>query len=169
MQARLRERGLEPTQLRSTVPPSSAPTRTNDGRSGRRAARPRWATAWHRVRNFAVLSAVLVVLAGFSTIASSSPLDRIDVQTFRCEIVSAEPRTSSGGSRGSASTASLLIETSCGPIVVDKGVSSDNQEEVASSFEPGSEYDFDIGWFSRVVMKDVLRELPTADHYGIVK
>ena len=122
-----------------------------------------------RLPKIVLYPTTLLVLGIPLTFLFSPLLDRIDVQTFRCEVVSAEPRTSSGGSRGSASTASLLIETSCGPIVVDKGVSSDNQEEVASSFEPGTEYDFDIGWFSRVVMKDVLRDLPTADHYGSVK
>ncbi|WP_247829034.1 hypothetical protein [Arthrobacter antioxidans] len=45
----------------------------------------------------------------------------------------------------------------------------DDREQVASSFEPGSDYDVEIGWYSRVVMKDLLRELPTADHYPPVE
>jgi hypothetical protein len=97
-------------------------------------------------------------------------LDRIQVEASRCEVVSAEPRTSSGGSRGSASTASVLIETSnCGALVVNRGVTFDNQQEVASSFERGSEYEFDMGWYSRVVTKRIFNGIPTAAEYRLVE
>lgn len=108
----------------------------------------------------------LVMFIAFLFLVSSPHLDTIAVETVRCEIVSAEPRTASGGSRGSVSTAEVLVETAdCGPVVVDQGVNSENEEEVASSFAVGSEYEFDIGWYSRVVMKNVLGNLPSAQDY----
>jgi hypothetical protein len=67
------------------------------------------------------------------------------------------------------STASVRVETDCGPIDVDRGVNFDNQEEVAATFEPGSECDFEIGWYSRVVSRKILHSIPTADHYRLVK
>jgi hypothetical protein len=38
--------------------------------------------------------------------------DSIGVESIRCEITAAKPNTSSGGSRGSASTVGVLVETS---------------------------------------------------------
>lgn len=72
--------------------------------------------------------------------------DSIAVESIRCEVVSAEPRTSSGGSRGSASTAGVLVQTSnCGSISVSQGVTFQNKEKIASSFMKGSVFEFDIG------------------------
>lgn len=97
---------------------------------------------------------------------SSPYLNTLAVETVRCEIVSAEPRTASGGSRGSVSTAAVVIRTSnCGPIALDKGVNFENEDDVASSFTVGAEYDFDIGWYSRVVWKGVLNNIPSAQDY----
>jgi hypothetical protein len=167
-EARLRDLGLEPMQPSSDMPPGPVPVQGGDTPSARHRSKPPWSSALRRARKFALYSTALAMACVLLAIAFSPLLDRMDVQTVRCEVVSAEPRTSSGGSRGSASTASVLIETSsCGPIVVDRGVSFDNRQEVASSFEPGSEYDFDIGWFSRVVSKGLLRGLPTADEYRL--
>jgi hypothetical protein len=108
----------------------------------------------------------LIMLVMFLFLASSAYLDTLAVETVRCEIVSAEPRTASGGGRGSVSTSEVLVETAdCGPVVIDQGVDFENEEEVASSFAVGSEYEFDIGWYSRVVMKNVLGNLPSAQDY----
>jgi hypothetical protein len=51
--------------------------------------------------------------------------ESIDIEAIQCEVVSAEPRKSSGGLRGSASTAGVLVDTAnCGDIVVSSpGVS----------------------------------------------
>lgn len=114
---------------------------------------------WWKIAAVPLLAIPFVVL-------SSPYLDTLAVETVRCEVVSAEPRTASGGGRGSVSTAEVLVETSdCGPVVIDQGVSFDRQEDVASSFEVGAEYEFDIGWYSRVVMKRVLGDLPSAQDY----
>jgi hypothetical protein len=96
-------------------------------------------------------------------------LNSVGVESLRCEVVAAEPKTSSGGSRGSASTAGVLVETSnCGKIVVSKGVTFDSQEEIAASFQTGSEYEFDLGWFSRVITMDIRNGIPSARAYRLV-
>ena len=56
--------------------------------------------------------AAVVMVCAVGGVLFSPLLDKIQVEASRCEVVSAEPRTSSGGSRGSASSASVLIETS---------------------------------------------------------
>ena len=52
---------------------------------------------------------------------------------------------------------------------MNRGVTFDNQQEVASSFEQGSEYEFDMGWYSRVVTKRIFNDLPTAAGYRLVE
>ncbi len=95
--------------------------------------------------------------------------DSLDVQTVRCEVVSAKGDTSSGGIGGSASTAGVLVETSnCGTISVSSGVTFDSQDKVAASFAPGNEYDFDIGWYSRVVTKGLQHGIQSARDYRLV-
>ncbi len=83
-------------------------------------------------------------------------------------MVSASPNTNSGGSRGSASSAGVLVETSnCGMISVSQGVTFENQQEVASSFKVGKDYEFDLGGFSRLVMKDFRNGIPSARNYRL--
>lgn len=95
--------------------------------------------------------------------------DSIGVEAIHCEVVSAEPKTSSGGSRGSVSTPGVLVNTSnCGDIYVTPGATFDNQEDVAASFKAGDEYEFDIGWFSRVVMDGILDRNPSVQDYRLV-
>jgi hypothetical protein len=48
------------------------------------------------------------------------------------------------------------------------GVTFDNQDEVAASFEAGSEYEFDLGWFSRVWTKDIRQGIPSVNDYRLV-
>jgi hypothetical protein len=91
------------------------------------------------------------------------------IETQRCEVVSAEPRTSSGGSRGSASTKAVLIETSCGKFELSQGVTRDTRDEIAASFIVGAEYDFETGWFSREVMIGFLGEIGSIRDYRLVK
>lgn len=109
-------------------------------------------------------------LLGYGAFVLLLPVwDSIGVESIRCQITAAKPDTSSGGSRGSASTAGVLVETSnCGSIYVSPEVTFDNQEEVAASFKPGSEYEFDIGWFSRVLTKDIRQEIPSVQDYRLV-
>lgn len=100
----------------------------------------------------------------------SNQLDSIAVESVRCVVVSAEPDTASGGSRGSVSTPSVVIETSnCGPLDISTGVTFDGRQELASSFEVGAEYEFDIGWYSRVIMTNVFRGSQAVQGYRLVK
>lgn len=116
----------------------------------------------HRWWNIGAL--VMFVAALF--IVASPYLSTVGIQTVQCEIVSAEPRTASGGSRGSVSTAAVVIRTSdCGSIALDKGIDFDTQADIASSFKPGDEYEFEIGWYSRVIWKNVLGNIPSAQEY----
>ena len=95
-------------------------------------------------------------------------LNSFGIESLRCDVNSARPDTSSGGTRGSASTAGVLVETTnCGTMHVSVGVSFDNQDEVAASFKGGSEYEFDLGWFSRVVTKDIMHEIPSVRGYRL--
>ncbi|WP_245232771.1 hypothetical protein [Paenarthrobacter nicotinovorans] len=87
-------------------------------------------------------------------------LDSKDVQTLECEVVAAEPATSSGGTRGGASAASVLVKTSnCGTLGVSRGVTFENRDEVASSFTIGATYGFDIGWYSRTFFRNEVQSV----------
>ena len=140
LNARLRKLGLAPIapQAPWTPPPRKKPT---------------------IMSRLSPLLFILMVVVG-AVILASPWLDTRDVQSVRCEVVSAEPRTSSGGSRGSASTASVLVETqNCGPLAIHWGVTSDNQDEVAASFTTGATYEFDIGWYSRTFFKNGIQSV----------
>jgi hypothetical protein len=47
-------------------------------------------------------------------------------------------------------------------------VTFDNQDQVAASFNAGTEYEFDIDWFSGVVTKDIRQELPSVQGYRLI-
>lgn len=135
-------------------------TTTGDS-SQRRGRSPRTKTLWN------IIGVFILVFGGF--LLGIPWWDSMGVETQRCEVVSAEPRTSSGGSRGSASTAGVLIETSCGKFDLSQRVTRDTREEIAASFVVGTEYDFDTGWFSRVVMVDLLDEIGSIRDYRLVE
>ena len=136
------------------------PTTGNPARP--KATKPR--TFW---LSFGVFLVTVVVAVG----VLFSPLwNTIAVEPVRCVVVSAEPRTASGGLRGSVSTPAVVILTeNCGPLGISRGVTSDEQEELASSFQVGAEYEFDIGWYGRVIMKHVLRGAPEVQGYRLVE
>jgi len=122
-----------------------------------------------RSKRFWKLTGVLILIAGLFVLLIPT-WDSIAVESIRCKVVSASPNTNSGGSRGSASSAGVLVETSnCGTISVSQGVTFGNQKEIASSFEVGKDYEFDIGWFSRVFMKDLRNGIPSAHDYRLVR
>lgn len=130
--------------------------RPSEGKAPRRKFQRLWQVA-----------GVLILLAGIFVLLIPA-WDSIAVESIRCEVVSAEPRTSSGGSRGSASTAGVLVQTSnCGSISVSQGVTFENEEKIASSFTKGSVFEFDLGWFSRVVMKDLGNGIPSVRDYRL--
>lgn len=112
-----------------------------------------------------------LVFFGFTIFYVLMPaLDSVGIESIRCEISSAKSDTSSGGTRGSISTPGVLVETTnCGSIYVSSGVTFDNQDEVAASFKAGSEYEFDPGWFSRVMTKDIRQGIPSVQGYRLVK
>lgn len=146
LNARLLELGLAPIQPQAepTPPPRKKPSKMD--------------------RFWASLAIPMFVFVAF--IFAGPWLDSKDVQTFQCQVVSAEPRTSRGGSRGSVSTASVLLKTSnCGQLGISRGVSFDNREEIASTFKIGATYEFDIGWYSRTFFKN---EIQSVRQYRLV-
>lgn len=171
LDTRLSDLGLPLLQRRSDVTPELAPVRDGSYRSVRRREDQLGPMlGLTALRKVALMFAALVMVCAVGGVLFSPLLDRIQVEASRCEVLSAEPRTSSGGSRGSASSASVLIETSnCGALVVNRGVTFDNQQEVASSFVRGGEYEFDMGWYSRVVTKHIFNGIPTAAGYRLVE
>lgn len=95
-------------------------------------------------------------------------LNSFGIESLRCDVISARPNTSSGGTRGSVSTAGVLVETTnCGTMHVSVGVSFHNQDVVAASFKAGSAYEFELGWFSRVVTKEIRHEIPSVRGYRL--
>lgn len=94
-------------------------------------------------------------------------LDTLDRRSWQCEIVSAEPVQSRAGLRGSVSIPHILVKTkNCGSINVEgKTGNSDNWEQAAASFEPGSQWLFEIGWYSRFVGKLIKRQSPSSEIY----
>lgn len=100
--------------------------------------------------------AFLLMVVVLGLVVLSPVLNTIAVEPVRCVVVSAEPKTASGGLKGSVSTAVVILTENCGPLAISRGVTSDEQQELASSFEVGAEYEFDIGWYSRVIMTSPL-------------
>ncbi|WP_394247742.1 hypothetical protein [Arthrobacter pityocampae] len=115
--------------------------------------------------------AVAFLFFGYTFLYMAMPaLNSFGIESIRCEVSAARPDTSSGGTRGSASTAGVLVETTdCGKIHVSEGVNFDNQDEIAASFRAGSQYEFDLGSFSRVVTKDIRQGIPSARDYRLVE
>jgi len=94
-------------------------------------------------------------------------LNTLDRQEWKCEVVSADPVIRGGGLRGGSSNAFIVVQTkNCGEILVDGStVSFDNQEAVAATFEPGSEWIFEVGWFARNYSMKIERVSPTVEFY----
>lgn len=113
-----------------------------------------------------ILGAIIMVL--FVAIVFLNPLlDTFDRRGWQCEVVSAEPAQGGRGLRGSASTPYVVVDTeNCGEIIVEgKTVNFDNLEQIAASFEPGSQWIFEIGWYSRYFGRLVERMPPASQEY----
>lgn len=94
-------------------------------------------------------------------------LNTLDRQDWKCEVVSAEPVIRGAGLRGGSSNAFVVVQTkNCGEILIDGStVTFDNTELVAASFEPGSKWIFEVGWFARNYSMRIERVSPTVEHY----
>lgn len=116
------------------------------------------------------LVAWLMLVAGVIVVAWFVVTTWVDVRPVRCTVVSAVPDSSSGGSRGGASIAGVLVETQeCGPIQVTWGVTSSTEEEVAESFRAGAVWDFDMTWGAREVNRHWLRIIPAAKNQRLIE
>ena len=140
LNARLRKLGLRPVPPPTpwTPPPRKKPT---------------------VMSRLSVVLAILMVVFGVVILAGPW-LDTRDVQSIRCEVVSAEPRTTSSGLRGSVTSRSVVVKTqNCGPLAFHWGVTRDNQDELAASFTTGATYEFDIGWYNRTFFKNGIQSV----------
>ncbi|ACL38788.1 conserved hypothetical protein [Pseudarthrobacter chlorophenolicus A6] len=130
--------------------------------SGKPARRPTLKWYWSLAGGLVLLFGVFVMLMPF--------WESVGIESVHCEVISARADTNSGGSRGSASTAGVLVDTAdCGRISVSKGVTFDNRDAIAASFTAGNVYEFEIGWYSRVVLKGIQNGIPTAQSYELVE
>ena len=122
---------------------------------------------WKKIGSAAVFWLVNILVHYVAVTLMSPWLDTLDRRSWQCEIVSAEPVQNRAGLRGSVSTPHILVKTkNCGSINVEgKSVNSDNWEQVAASFKPGSQWIFEIGWYSRFVGKLIERQSPSSEIY----
>jgi len=132
------------------------------------------ASLYKRVRTFWMEQGWIVVLIGLpfmlpwdAFIVMGPWVNMLDRQDWKCEVVSAEPRVGGAGLRGGSSNAFVVVQTkNCGEILVDgSSVSFDNNELVAASFDPGSKWIFEVGWFARNYSMKIERVLPTVEYY----
>lgn len=125
------------------------------------ARRPTLKWYWSLAGGLVILAGLFVLLMPF--------WESVGIESVRCEVTSVKPNTNSGGSRGSASSAGILVETTdCGKISVFNGVTFNNKDAIAASFKVGSMYEFEIGWYSRVILRDIQQAIPTAQKYRLV-
>ena len=92
-------------------------------------------------------------------IISGPWLNTMDRQGWKCEIVSAETASGGMGLRGGSSAPLVVVHTkNCGRINVSgTTVNLDSKGQVAASFEPGSEWVFELGWYTRNFLMKVLQ------------
>lgn len=95
-----------------------------------------------------IIWAIVAVLLGigFPLVMIFAVLDSTSQQWVRCEVTSAEKVQ---GNRFNAAPWIVAIETTdCGRITYTDGVTQENVEEIATSFEPAA-YEFKLGLTSR--------------------
>lgn len=81
----------------------------------------------------------------------------------------AEATSGSPGYRtGPSSPVVVISTTDCGTFVWSDGVTQEKMEAVADQFTPGRRYLFSSGWYSRVVMRDVLHRASQLESFSEV-
>ncbi|WP_313812788.1 hypothetical protein [Glutamicibacter sp.] len=102
----------------------------------------------------------------FIALVIMSPwLETKDVQSWRCTIEWAEPITTSGG-RSSGSSAVAVHTENCGTILLNgPGATYDTYEKTAANFSPGTDWIFEIGWFSQHISPLIPNLAPSTKTY----
>ena len=110
--------------------------------------------------------AVLLVVA-FPLGIVLAVLESSNEQWVRCDVTHAE---SVEGTRFNASPWIVAIETTdCGRMTYTQGVSEENVDEIAQSFDPGA-YEFKLGLTSRLAANGWIPFLrPSAKEYRVVE
>ena len=88
-------------------------------------------------------------------------------EDWQCKVGSAHPTQSGNALRAGGPTRYIVLNTkNRGRITVGgETVSVDNAEQVAASFEPGSEWIFEISWYSRNIGMPIERGSPSSQEY----
>jgi hypothetical protein len=96
---------------------------------------------------FIAVMGLIILFVGYNFAAPW--LQQIDQQWMRCEVHTANPVRS--GSR--VTSFSVKLETNCGPLWFDNGIDAGNVNSAARQFVPHTDYDFRLGWLSRLYLQ----------------
>jgi len=108
------------------------------------------------IGNLALALFLLVALFVVSIFAWPA-IDARTLKAERCQVQTAEAHSGSPGYRTGPSSPVVVISTrNCGKFIWSDGVTRENMDLVARKFTPGDSYIFSSGWYSRVIMRDVL-------------
>ncbi|GAA3590272.1 hypothetical protein GCM10022198_12720 [Klugiella xanthotipulae] len=123
---------------------SSPPPR---GRHAQPAANQRW----RRTRTGISALGVTLLLVACALSVLVPLLNGVGKDWVRCDVVSASPGYSSVSYwRPSSSVPTVRVTTkNCRTITVTRGVTSENMQRIADSFESGTPYEFKMGWLSQ--------------------
>ncbi|WIB59860.1 hypothetical protein DEJ13_15675 [Curtobacterium sp. MCLR17_007] len=104
-----------------------------------------------RNRVVAIIILLLVVVAPVAILVGGPTLliayDKAHIIRIECKVSGAEASLGSTRSgKGIGSTANqVFIDSSCGELLLERGVTASNQNKIAHSFRAGERYEFEIG------------------------
>lgn len=129
-------------------------------------------TFWDAKGWIAMLIGLPFVLLWSALTVTGPWLNTLDRREWNCEVAAADPVIRDAGLRGGSSNAFVVVRTkNCGEVLVDGStVSFDNLESVVASFEPGSQWIFKIGWYSRNIGIPIERRSPSSqEHHNLAE
>ncbi|WP_157085855.1 hypothetical protein [Devriesea agamarum] len=126
-------------------------------------------TWWDAVKTWLTFIFLFLCLVFDATFLASPYLDTLGIQEWLCEVKSTSTYIKNkGGSKNSIGSPGVVIYTKeCGRIIYSWGVNDSNRDKLARSFKVGHEYIFEIGWFSRVIMKSFPNGIPSVQSYRL--
>lgn len=120
----------------------------------RRSSGKRRSTRWV---GSVVLALFLLVLLFVVSIFAWPAIDARTLKGEECQVDHAVAQTGAAGYRtGPGSPVVVISTTNCGTLLWSDGVTQENKDTTASGFTPGEKYLFTSGWYSRVIMRDLL-------------
>ncbi|WP_159613727.1 hypothetical protein [Glutamicibacter sp. JC586] len=122
---------------------------------------------WKKAGDAIVMTAFMA-LAIFMTLYLLNPwLNTLDRRGWQCEVESAQVVSGGDGFRTGGAAPHIVVKTkNCGRINVDgKTVDPDRPELAAAKFKSGSQWIFEIGWYSRYIGMPIERRSPSSQEY----